>query len=213
LDLASIANLIARYLHIVCSTLLVGGTLFYEMVVPVAIADLKPETQLAIFGRARWVFRQIVWASAFVLIVSGLINASRHWNTYGEGERVIERVGANGTVEYAKLPSVAARPGWWMVAHASAGTIAVVIALMLTVGGSPPGHPIQWMRVNLVILMTVIFLGSATRHVRLNLQDQNNPPVAVNVYQLPIVSTTEPAEADDTATAHGAAPTTQGSHP
>src|ERR1700761_2694771 len=74
LDFTNLFALMARYLHIVCATLLVGGTLFYEMVVPVAIADLRPEMQLAIFGRARWVFRQIVWWSAALIIISGIVS-------------------------------------------------------------------------------------------------------------------------------------------
>ena len=43
--------------------LLVGGFLFYEMVVPMAIADLKEEAQIAVFARARWVFRWIIWSA------------------------------------------------------------------------------------------------------------------------------------------------------
>ncbi len=49
--------LISRYLHIVCATILVGGTLFYEMIVPAAIDELRPEQQLLIFARAQVVFQ------------------------------------------------------------------------------------------------------------------------------------------------------------
>ncbi len=48
---SNLLYLISRYVHIVCTTLLVGGTLFYEMVVPVAIGELKSEQQLLVFGR------------------------------------------------------------------------------------------------------------------------------------------------------------------
>jgi hypothetical protein len=43
----------------------------------------------------------------------------------------------------------------------------VLIAVYLTTVPRPPDHPIGWMRLNLVILLVVIFLASATRHVRL----------------------------------------------
>ena len=168
----NISSLIARYLHIVCATLLVGGTLFYEMVVPVAIADLRPEIQLAIFGRARWFFRQIVWGSALVIILSGIVSAYRHWQIYNQAEQTIEWIGPDNNVEYATPPAAAARPGWWMVAHASVGFMAVFISVSLTIGGSPPDHPIRWMRLNLIVLLIVIFLGSATRQVRLNIDEQ-----------------------------------------
>ena len=49
-----------RWLHIVCTTLVVGGTLFFEFVVPIAVEDLKTEQQLTVTGKARWVFRRVI---------------------------------------------------------------------------------------------------------------------------------------------------------
>jgi len=159
--------LLSRYLHIVCTTLLVGGTLFYEMVVPIAIDDLKAPQQLLVFGRARWVFRWIVWLSAGVLVVTGVVSAYRHATIYDtDGAAVVSQ--ATGHPEPPSVRSrLAMRSGWWMAAHAGAGLIAVIVALFLTMGRRPPEHPVRWMRMNLVILLVVIFLGSATRHVRL----------------------------------------------
>ena len=69
LDLVvNVAYLLARYLHLIATTLLVGGTLFYVIVVPGAIAELKDESRLAVFARARWMFRWIVFGSIFTLI-------------------------------------------------------------------------------------------------------------------------------------------------
>ena len=170
--LVGIGYLVARYLHIVCGTLIVGGTLFYEMVVPIAIADLKPEQQLAIFARARWVFRQIVWSSAFVLLVSGAITTGQQWRTYVRSQEATIEIRADGSVKTARPSSMFQRPDWWWVAHVSTGFIAVLIAVALTLGSTPPTHPIQWMRLNLIVLMIVIFLGSATRHMRQNFVEQ-----------------------------------------
>jgi uncharacterized membrane protein len=157
-------DLVSRYLHIACTTVLVGGTLFYEMVVPGAIEELKPEQQFDVFGRARWVFRRLVWTSAVLLIITGAISTRRHWAAYQA-----EPVSTFGTPSIAddEFPSVLRRPGWWWAAHASTGTLAVLIAVYLTTVTRPPDHPIGWMRLNLVILLIVIFLASATRHVRL----------------------------------------------
>ncbi|HWB53302.1 MAG TPA: hypothetical protein VG722_03890 [Tepidisphaeraceae bacterium] len=188
LDLTNIVSLIARYLHIICATLLVGGTLFYEMVVPIAIADLRPEAQLAIFGRARWVFRQIVWWSAALIILSGVVSAYRQHVIYVYGGHAVVRPEFDPGLDDGGPPTAAARPASWLVAHAAVGIIAVIIAILLTVGSSPPGHPIRWMRLNLVILMIVIFLGSATRQVRLNIEEQK-PPVQVPI----IFSGTQPS--------------------
>lgn len=170
-SVVSLIYLIARYLHIVCGTLIVGGTLFFEMVVPVAIADLKSEQQLAIFARARWVFRQIVWSSAVALILSGAIATARQWKFYTHPEGPVIGVTAEGAVQRAKV-SPWQRTDWWWIAHVSTGCMAVFVSLMLTIGPNPPTYPLQWMRLNLIILLIVIFLGSVARHVRQNVVDQ-----------------------------------------
>src|SRR5437762_1733159 len=78
----NILVLLNRYLHVVCTTLLVGGTLFYEMVVPVAIHELKSEQQLSVFARARWMFKGIVWCSAILLVLTGIVSSSRNLKYY-----------------------------------------------------------------------------------------------------------------------------------
>lgn len=150
---------LCRYLHVVCTTLLVGGTLFYEMVVPVAIGELKPETQLLVFGRARWVFRWIVWLCATLLLITGLFITYQYWGPYT-------------SLGISEPPPN--RPGWWWAAHAASGIFAISISLMLTVGARPPDRPLTWMRFNLMLLLVVMFLASATRHVR---DLQMNPPI------------------------------------
>ncbi|MGA2443179.1 MAG: hypothetical protein ABSH08_19675 [Tepidisphaeraceae bacterium] len=142
--------LFARYLHIVCATVLIGGTLFYEMVVPPAIDELKQEQQLFIFARARWFFKWIVWVCAATILISGVVSTYGHWAEYNR-ESVYQL----------------ARPGWWWAAHASCGILAVLISVSLTVGKVPPSQPIRWMRLNLVILLLVMFLATATRQTRL----------------------------------------------
>jgi len=142
-----------RWLHLVATTLIVGGTLFYELVVPIAIADLKPEQQYTVFGRARWVFRWVVWISAVLLAVSGSVSVWQMWDSYTQ-----------------PFPRGFPTAGGWAIAHVGAGAAAVVIALLLTIRRAPPAHPIGWMRVNLVILLAVIFLASAGRHVRLTMR-------------------------------------------
>jgi hypothetical protein len=154
--LHTLVYLFARYLHIVCATVLVGGTLFYEMVVPPAIDDLKQEQQLLIFARARLFFKWLVWVSAAVILVSGIVSSYGHWGDYSR--------------EFA---SPLARPGWWWAAHGSCGVLALLIAVSLTIGKAPPTQPIRWMRLNLVILLLVMFLATVTRQTRL---ESSSPP-------------------------------------
>jgi hypothetical protein len=150
--------LFARYLHIVCATVLVGGTLFYEMVVPSAIDELKQEQQLFIFARARWFFKWIVWVSAALILISGVIGTWGHWTEYNQ-----------------ESLQPMARSGWWWAAHASCGILAVIISVSLTIGKVPPSQPIRWMRLNLVILLLVMFLATATRQTRLEAGARPNP--------------------------------------
>src|SRR5215212_2621767 len=78
---------LSRWLHMVGMTLIVGGTLFFELVLPIAIEDLKREQ-------------------------------------------------------------------------------------LLTIGRAPPENPVRWMKLNLMVLLVAIFLGSAMRHVQLSLAEQ-----------------------------------------
>lgn len=182
--LFNLAYLLARYLHIVCATVLVGGTLFYEMVVPQAITELRDEHRLAIFARARWFFRGLVWVSGGVLLLSGIIGSVGHWKTYTQVEAsvlndtptTLPQASATTTRGFiAAEERLVVRPGWWWAAHASTGTIAVLIAISLTVGRRPPENPVRWMRLNLTILLIVMFLGTATRQVRLIANQKNAP--------------------------------------
>jgi hypothetical protein len=199
--ITAVGFLIARYLHIVCAALIVGGTLFYEMVVPVAVEDMPPGQQLAVMGRSRWVFRWVVWVSCFLLVVTGVASAVRHWNTYAEGsqteEATVTVVDAPATATQPAVPTAKfkLRSGWWFVAHASTGFMAVIIAMGLTMGGTPPARPVQWMRMNLVILMIVIFLGSVSREVRLAITERQEAGRAMRSF-FPAVPLA-PATTDD----------------
>lgn len=142
---------VSRWLHMVSMTLLVGGTLFYELVVPIAIEDLKQEQQLYVFARARWVFRRVVILSAILLIITGVVSALRLLDYYEDFH--------------------ASR--YFVMTHIGGAVVSLIIALILTVGRRPPTHAVWWMRFNLVILLSVIFLAGLARHARLTILEQN----------------------------------------
>ena len=137
-----------RWLHIVCTTLVVGGTLFFEFVVPIAVEDLKTESQLSVVGKARWVFKRVIWPSAILLLISGATSILRQWDAY-----------------MARPHDLAL---WSAIAHVVLGIAALGIALMLTLPRTPPDRQIGWMRVNLGVLLIAILCASVTRYVRLN---------------------------------------------
>lgn len=172
----NVMYLLCRYVHICSATLLVGGTLFYEMVVPIAIDDLKQESQLAVFARARWVFRWVVWLSAIAIFATGVTWSLRQWKMYSEAETALVRT-APGSREVQPAPP-SLRPGWWWAAHASTGALAGLIAVFLTIGRQPPNHAVRWMRLDLMMLLVVIFLATATHYVSLLNQRARGPAPA-----------------------------------
>jgi uncharacterized membrane protein len=138
---------VMQWIHIVSTTLIVGGTLFFEFVVPIAIEDLKEEQQFAVFGKARWVFKRVVWVSAVLLLLSGAVSISRLWGSYHEEAYKTSRA--------------------WVIGHVALGLVAMGIALLLTVRRRPPDHPVGWMQFNLILLLVGIFAANVARHVRL----------------------------------------------
>ncbi|HEV8607598.1 MAG TPA: hypothetical protein VGQ99_19845 [Tepidisphaeraceae bacterium] len=151
---------LSRWLHIVCTTLIVGGTLFFELVLPIAIEDLKREQQLYVFARARLVFRWVVWIGVIGLLISGGVSLYRMWRPYQ-----LEEFG------YVSR---------WAFSHVGLGALGMVVGLLLTIGRQPPENPVRWMRLNLVILLVVIFLGSATRHFQLSLTERPHSNRQIN---------------------------------
>jgi hypothetical protein len=107
------------------------------------------ETQLRIVAYLRWVFRRIVWACVIVLPISGVFSLYQQWPAY---------VSSDGRWSPA-FP--------WTIAHMVLGLLSLALAAALVVGRSVPLKARQWLRVNFVILMAVMFIASASRHVRL----------------------------------------------
>ena len=146
-----------RWGHMVGSTLIVGGILFFEFVVPLATADLKEEQQLAVFGRARWVFRKVAWTSILLLVFSGSLSAWRMWRIYAAD---LDRV---GNVWLTSAP--------WVIGHVALGLIGMSMALRVTNTRHIRDRPIGWMRATLVALLASMFAASVARQVRLHIRE------------------------------------------
>jgi quinol-cytochrome oxidoreductase complex cytochrome b subunit len=169
LDLLFIVN---RYLHILCTTVLVGGTLFFEFVFPLATDELKREQQQHVFSRARWGFKAIVWSCAIILIVTGTVSSIRRWHDYRYG--TLASVTAQATQPDQHEMSDVRRPVWWWGAHVATGLIALLVASLLMAARRPPENLLSWMRLILMILLIVIFFGTTSRHMRLSLYEQEH---------------------------------------
>ncbi len=157
----NVLYLLCRYVHLIAAMLLVGGFLFYEMVVPMAIADLKEQAQLAVFAQARWTFRWITWGSIVAVIVTGSYMTVFRMQTYIESEFIPSPV---DVVQRDTIPW-ALRTGWWWAAHVLSAGVAILVALHLVSGDRPPTSPVSWLRLDLMLLLIVIFFATVTRQV------------------------------------------------
>ncbi len=140
--------IVMRWIHLVCTTLLVGGMLFFEFVLPRAVENLKSEQQMAVFGFSRWIFRRVVVLSVILLTLSGAVSSWRLWYFHTN-------------TQYEQLAT------GWTWSHVGLALLAMVIALTLTNKKHIGPLPIRWLRINLIILMVVIFLADVSRHVRM----------------------------------------------
>jgi uncharacterized membrane protein len=151
-----------RWLHIVACTLMVGGVLFFEMVLPLATADLREEQQLAVFGRARWVFRRVFLLSILLLIITGTVSTWRMWRLYHFDEQTV-----GGFFQ-------GSRP--WVIGHVFLALLAFWIGLRVTRTKFLLPRPVSWLRVLLVILLVSMFTASVARHMRLRIDHMRKYP-------------------------------------
>jgi peptidoglycan/LPS O-acetylase OafA/YrhL len=173
LDLLFILN---RYVHIICTTVIVGGTLFFETIVPFATNDLRREHQLSILGRARWSFRAIVVTCAILLIATGIVSSTRRWSDYRATEQTAREVATRAPDRFTGVAGTLRRPGWWWAAHVTLGLVALCIAVALMTVRRAPAYPLLWMRVSLIALLLVIFLATTARHLRLSIYEAEHAP-------------------------------------
>ena len=168
-----------RYFHIVFAMLLVGGTLFFEMVVPVAIGELKQEQQLLVLARAVDVSLDRDAVGARPGSYGPVLNAC-NWSTYQAEEQLARLEMSESHAALKDLPFYM-RPKFWWLMHAILGTSAVIGAVLLVAGNRPPDRPIHWMRINLVLLMAAILMASAMRHFRLKIVEHLRTPESPHV--------------------------------
>lgn len=157
----NVLYLICRYAHLVSAMLLVGGILFYEMVVPQAISELTEPVQLAVFARARWVFRWVIFGTVIVMVLSGIYMTVWRMQSYVAGEFVPSSIAIFGG-ESIPWPL---RTGWWWAAHVLTAVLSMMVAAHLMSGDRPPAHPVSWLRLDLMLLLITVFFAAVTRQV------------------------------------------------
>jgi len=156
-----------RWLHLVASTLLVGGVLFFVFVVPIATADLAIEQRLAVFGRARWIFRKIVGWSIVALLATGGLSLWRLWPIYIAVQSDVHSFWSNSTP--------------WALAHLTLAVLGAAILIRVTGTRKIRDHPVPWMWAVLALLLVGMLVASVARQLRLDIDDRTlhqNVPLA-----------------------------------
>jgi uncharacterized membrane protein len=172
-----------RWLHIVAAGLLVGGVLFFNFVLPAATAELKDEQRLAVFGRARWMFRSVVWFSVIALVVSGSLSWFRVWPMYRAEQTT------SGSAWLTSLP--------WTIGHMAIALIAFAMLFRITAGRRLLERPVGWLGASLIVLLVGIFLASVARHWELHLGHWGNAPAGArgrNLVPPQVTAETQPGD-------------------
>jgi hypothetical protein len=146
-----------RWLHLVASTLLVGGVLFFAFVVPMAVGDLQLEQRLAVFGYARWKFRRIVAWSILALVVTGGISLWRMWSIYSFDQTAVH------DFWHSASP--------WVFGHVIVAVLAAPVLVRLTSNRKIRDHLVGWLWGGLMLLLVAMLLASVARQLRLNIDD------------------------------------------
>lgn len=188
----NVLYLVCRYMHLVSAMLLVGGMLFYETVVPIAIADLKGEVQLAVFARARWVYRWLVWSAVTVMVLSGTFMTVWKLNTYIASDFPPQLPYIRHVLGDVPWPL---RTGWWWAAHVLSAVLAMMVAAHMVSGDRPPQHPVSWLRLDLMVLLIVVFFATVTRQV-----DQIHRDRAVQWIYTPLIRLIDTSQENNAAT-------------
>lgn len=147
-----------RCLHLLASTLLVGGVLFFVFVVPRATKDLIVEDQLAVFGYARWIFRKIVVWSLLAIVLTGAVSYWRMWSLFGFYKAAIHDRWTT--------------PNTWAIAHVIFAALGAAVLLRVTATRKILEQPVRWLWAVIVLLLVSILLASLARQMRLVVDDQ-----------------------------------------
>lgn len=150
-----------RCLHLVASTLLVGGVLFFAFVVPRSTKDLNVENQLAVFGYARWIFRKIVLWNLLAIVLTGVLSSWRMWYIY--------------RLDQAAIEGLWARPNTWAIGHVIFAILGAAVLIRVTATRRILGQPVRWLWTVSVLFLISIMLASVARQMRLVIDDRLKP--------------------------------------
>jgi uncharacterized membrane protein len=135
---------LSRWFHIMSAVLVIGGTFFMRVILPLGLAQADPASREAVFLRCRRVFKMLVHTCILFLLLSGAFNTWRACDDYKLNRPLM--------------------PGLWGT-HFFLGLTAMVIALILLAPKQPPKWHKTGAAINLVILFLAVAIASTLKYV------------------------------------------------
>ena len=138
----AVLTVLFRWLHVTFAAVAIGGIFFMRIVLPAGIRHLDAATRDDVFLRCRRVFKMVIHTAILFLLISGIYNTMRLWNT-----------------QYQGLHSL------WGT-HFILGIVVIGISLWLLKGKQAPDGHQTWALVNLVLLLVLVAVASTLKTVR-----------------------------------------------
>jgi uncharacterized membrane protein len=141
----SILIILSRWLHVTSAILAIGGLFFMRVILPLGLAQADAASREAVFLRCRRVFKMLIHTAVLLLILTGAFNTWSNWGDYKLNTRLMH--------------------GLWGP-HMLLGLIAMIISLVLLAPAEPPKWHKTGALINLILLLTAVFLASSLKFVR-----------------------------------------------
>jgi uncharacterized membrane protein len=141
----SILIILSRYLHVISAVLAIGGLFFMRVILPLGLAQADPASRDAVFLRCRRGFKMVIHSAVLLLLLTGAYNTYSNWNDYKLNTRLMH--------------------GLWGP-HMLLGVIAMILALVSLAPEAPPRWHKTGAVINLILLLTAVFLASTLKYVR-----------------------------------------------
>jgi uncharacterized membrane protein len=137
--------ILSRYLHVISAILAIGGLFFMRVILPLGLAQADAASRDAVFLRCRRVFKMVTHTAVLLLLLTGAFNTYSAWGDYRLNKSLMH--------------------GLWGP-HMLLGVIAIIISLVLLAPPVPPRWHKTGAAINLVLLLTAVFLASTLKYVR-----------------------------------------------
>jgi uncharacterized membrane protein len=135
---------LSRWIHVMSAVLVIGGTFFIRMILPLGLAQADAASREAVFLRCRRIFKMLVHTCILLLLLSGGFNTWRAWGDYRLNRPLMH--------------------GLWGP-HVFLGLTAMLIALITLAGRAPPRWHKQGAAINLVLLFLAVAAASTLKYV------------------------------------------------